>query len=254
MSYLHALYARSSAPLSPDRCGRCDGITKELYRCKSCFESSPLCLTCLMNDHKRHPLHTVQAWTGAFWKDASLAKLGMVLHLGHHGQPCPHANGTSSIWVGDITGFTSLNVSYCCHKKRPSQATQLLQVGLFPCTDDSPQSAFSLLLLEHFAVFGTMGKTSGFRYYSVLKRLTRTGFPAKVPDRYRELLQAHRKYAHLMSLKRSGAMFPPHPNKAYEDTLTIQCVACPNTGVSFNPMDVLPAEMYVSFSSFDNQR
>ncbi|KAG9125707.1 hypothetical protein FRC07_006517 [Ceratobasidium sp. 392] len=171
------------------------------------------------------------------WDDASLADLGLVCHLGHEGQQCHLAGGESSVWVGDLHGFSKLRVLYCVHPNAPSKAIQLLRAGIFACSDTEPQSGFTLNLLEHFTVFATLGKTSGFRYYSVLQRLTSTGFPSTVADRYQELMHTQRKYAHVVSLKRAGALY-----KSGRTSRTIVCVACPRPGVNFDPKEILAEE------------
>ncbi|KAB5588175.1 hypothetical protein CTheo_8383 [Ceratobasidium theobromae] len=121
-------------------------------------------------------------------------------------------------------------------------ALLLLRAGLMPCTDAERRSAFTLALLDHCAVFSTLAKTSSYRYYSVLKHLTHTGFPGQVSDRYHEFLQAQRKYSYLMALKHSGTAFDTEQGDLDTGSLAIDCVACPKPGVNFNLADVLPAE------------
>ncbi|KAG8735321.1 hypothetical protein FRC10_010740 [Ceratobasidium sp. 414] len=83
---------------------------------------------------------------------------------------------------------------------------------------------------------------SGHRYNAVLKRLTNTGFPATVSDRYRELLLTQRKYAFATLLKRSGALFQPSAGAVAPKSLAIYCSSCPHVGVNFRPEDVTPDE------------
>ncbi|KAF9225444.1 hypothetical protein BS17DRAFT_682134, partial [Gyrodon lividus] len=57
------------------------------YRCMGC--SQPLfCTQCCQKQHYMLPFHWIKQWTGTF-QDSSLCLAGMVLHLGHCGQPCP---------------------------------------------------------------------------------------------------------------------------------------------------------------------
>jgi hypothetical protein len=155
-----------------------------------------------------------------------------VLHLEHSQAQCQHS-APSRIWVGDILGFSTVNVCFAPITNTDTKGRQLLRFGLFPCSDIFPKSAFTLAALEQFSLFGTLGKNSTHKYYAVLERLTKTGFPEDVPDRYRELALTHRKYCFLLHLKRSGKAYAPHPDPAFEDSMAIRCVACPQPGVNF---------------------
>ncbi|QRW25950.1 Transposase family Tnp2 protein [Rhizoctonia solani] len=88
-----------------------------------------------------------------------------------------------------------------------------------------------LELLEHFTTFSTLGKTSGYRYYSVLKRLSHTGFPGQ----------------------RAGAVYRKEGDPETSGSLAIPCIACPRPGVNFNIDDVpLEERMFFMFwFSFD---
>ncbi|KAG8717463.1 hypothetical protein FRC08_007395 [Ceratobasidium sp. 394] len=242
-SYIHALYTRDASPHTANRCSRCTTTSPTLFRCRSCIGAFPVCQSCILEVHRHFPLHSVLAWTGSCWEDASLADLGLVCCLGHEGSPCDLTRNVSTILVGHVLGFLSVKIRYCTHPGAPSKAVQLLQIGIFPCSDIDPQSAFTVDLLEHFTIFSTLGKTSGFRYYSVLQRLTNTGFPSKTSDRYRELLQTHRKYAHVMALKRAGTLFQQDAGAARNGSLALECIACPRPGINFNFGDLLPEEI-----------
>lgn len=81
------------------------------------------------------------------WIEASLATLGLVLHLGHRGNACPLGHSVSKLIVGNQNGFTTVKVEYCRHANAPSKALQLLSAEFFPCSDHHPRSAFTLPLL-----------------------------------------------------------------------------------------------------------
>jgi hypothetical protein len=195
-----------------------------------------------VSSHRQLPTHTILVWKDSFWGNYSLAELGLVIHLHPPLDVCPRGVNISSIWVGDILGFSRINVCYAPLTNKDTKGRQLLRFGLFPCSDISPKSAFTLAALEHFTLFGTLGKNSTYKYYSVLERLTKTGFPDDLPDRYRELALTHRKYLFLLSLKRSGKTYLPHPDPHFEDDMAIRCVACPHPGVNFKPEEVADDE------------
>jgi hypothetical protein len=203
----------------------------------------------MLSSHRQLPTHSIHIWSESFWDDYSLAELGLVIHLHSSKAECPHGN-LSGIWVGDILGFCKVNVCFAPVNNKDTKGRQLLRFGLFPCSDIAPKSAFTLAALEHFSLFGTLGKNSTHKYYAVLERLTRTGFPDDIPDRYRELALTHRKYSFLMSLKRSGKTYKPHSDKHFEDDMAIRCVACPQPGVNFKLDEVDEDERQVSHCAY----
>ncbi|QRV77073.1 hypothetical protein RhiJN_05088 [Ceratobasidium sp. AG-Ba] len=203
--------------------------------------------------HNHTPTHFIRRWNGKFWQSASLAELGLVLHLGHDGRRCAKSHVNDSLLVGDIHGFSNLEVTFCECDGHSSRTSQLLAAGFMACSDNLPQSAFTLNMLDHLSIFSTAGKCSVFKYYTVLKRMTQTGFPGKVADRYRELLQTLRKYNYLMSRKRSGAAFQRHSLEKDPGEQAIPCVACPRPTYNFNHHEVESDEKeYFRFwASFD---
>ncbi|KAG8715274.1 hypothetical protein FRC08_010770 [Ceratobasidium sp. 394] len=241
-SYVKLLFLRDAAPVG-DNCsycfGSCDGA---FYQCRTCLASSPCCKPCLLSRHCQSPTHFIRKWNGELWENESLTTLGLVLNLGHGGLSCPLAEHTVSILVGDLHGFSTIRVSFCHCPRHPSRSSQLLAAGMMPCTDQLPQSAFTLTMLDHLSVFTTTGKCSGFKYWTVLKRLTNTGFPGKVADRYRELLQTLRKYNHLIQRKRCGVLYQPHPLERDPTDQALHCIACPRPAYNFHECEIKCAE------------
>lgn len=190
-SYLSVLFRRDSPP--GKTCLSCNEPFQEFYRCKTCLDTSPCCKGCIVTYHLHSPTHHISKWNGEFWTEHSLAELDLVLHLGHPGNSpisdsaCDLSSDIYSLVVGDLHGFSTVKFTYCLHEGA-SRATQLLSAGLMPCTNDQPQSAFTLAMLDHLSVFTTTGKCSGYKYSNIIKHLTKSGFPGKVSNRYRELL------------------------------------------------------------------
>ncbi|EUC58248.1 hypothetical protein RSOL_241280, partial [Rhizoctonia solani AG-3 Rhs1AP] len=108
-----------------------------------------------------------------------------------------------------------------------------------PAPDYAPTSGFTIRLLRHFGIFSTLAKGSAHKYYAMLERQTRPGFPG-----------------YLLMLRRSGITFPQHPKPAFEDSLAIKCPACPNPGLNFELVEVPAEEVYwISFDgNFKNAR
>lgn len=176
----------------------------------------------------------MSCWNGSWWERTTLADLGLVVYLGHSGKKCERQTSHSSLWVGDVFGFQNVNVHYCAHDGHPPRYLQLLAVGLFPCSDATPQSAFTISLLEHYDICTTLGAMTGQKYYNVLVKETDAAFPHQVPDRYRELHGTHRRFAHLKNHQRSGTTYEPHPMERHRDHAVL-CVGCPSPGFNFDP-------------------
>ena len=48
-----------------------------------------LCEQCCVKSHQALPFHRIQYWTGKFFTPHTLDDLGLVIHMGHDGAPCP---------------------------------------------------------------------------------------------------------------------------------------------------------------------
>jgi hypothetical protein len=240
--YLAALFQRHAAPVS-SCCLRC-GTSSKIYTCDHCFGCEHICMRCLFLAHRQLPTHRVSCWNGTFWQPTSLYDLGLVIHLGHAGEPCElHTGVYHTLRVGDVSGFFNISVNYCAHDHSPPKSIQLLHLGLFPCSDIAPQSAFTLQLLKHYDISTTLGSMSGQKYYNVLAKMTDAGFPDQVPDRYRELLWTHRRFCHLKNAMRSGTTHQPHDLEKHRHDHAIKCVACPAPMFNYNPDDVSPPDL-----------
>ncbi|EUC54721.1 hypothetical protein RSOL_068660 [Rhizoctonia solani AG-3 Rhs1AP] len=143
-----------------------------------------------------------------------------------------------------MNGFSTVRVTFCgCRSsKELPRGLQLLDIGIFPCSDDQPKSGFTFAVLRFFSVFATLSKGSGHKFYSILERLTCPGFPGDLPNRSRELLATQRRFTYLLLLRRSGQAYPTATVLEGDDDLTIQCPACPNPGVNFDREEVNEAE------------
>ena len=59
------------------------------WRCLECIGGAYECSGCFRDRHKYLPFHRVENWTGTHFKQAWLCQVGVEIHLGHHGNPCP---------------------------------------------------------------------------------------------------------------------------------------------------------------------
>jgi hypothetical protein len=237
------MYDRDAPPVDA-KCDSCFTPAETIYRCTSCLGCSQLCVSCLIATHRLLPTHRPAKWSESIWVDTSLASLGLIFNLGHRGRPCEKSSNYSELLVGDLNGFTAVNVRYCAHADPApiAKPLQLIAAGIFPCSDIHTRSAFTMSVLDQYNISTTLGKTSGHKYYSILERVTKPGFPADVPDRYREMMSVHRRFAHILNLRRSGASYAQHSTDVHPGDQALDCVACPRPGFNFNWNEVLSSE------------
>ncbi|KDN41115.1 hypothetical protein RSAG8_07669, partial [Rhizoctonia solani AG-8 WAC10335] len=246
-TYVRITYERDAPPRELT-CNGCNATCTPIYRCTSCISGPHMCGTCLVTSHRHLPTHRPQEWTGTFWHQTSLADLGLIIYLGHEGTLCEtnvkkdKVIKTSTVCVGDMSGFVNVRVQYCNHDKKVTKAHQLLKAGLFPCTDITPKSAFTMSLLDTYNTFATLGRTSAHKFYLVLERLTKPGFPKDVKDRYRELIYTHRRFLHVLNLRRTGHLFNSHPSELKPGDQALPCGFCPRPGYNFEWSEVDPKE------------
>ncbi|KAG2064162.1 hypothetical protein BDR04DRAFT_966846, partial [Suillus decipiens] len=55
-------------------------------RCHSCMSESLFCTHYCRTVHHLMPFHQISQWTGEFFKDTSLTKIGLKIHLGCQGK------------------------------------------------------------------------------------------------------------------------------------------------------------------------
>jgi hypothetical protein len=58
---------------------------------------------------------------------------------------------------------------------------QLLDMKLFPATDERPKTAFTFHVLRHFHAFNLSAKMAAFDFHSAMTQLTDSVEPHKVP-------------------------------------------------------------------------
>ncbi|KAG1843425.1 hypothetical protein C8R48DRAFT_559693, partial [Suillus tomentosus] len=253
--YLDLLLRREGPP-SNRMCSVCpkDGV----YRCHGCMGEPLFCTHCCRTFHSRMPFHRIGQWTGGFFEDTSLTKIGFEIHLGHAGQPCPGLTDewcdtddegdqfTDGPWIPlvndprmtmvvDTSGLHSMMIRFCQCTGALSPDMQLFETGLFPASFTSPKTAFTFAVLDDFLLDNLECGTSAMNYYSKLRRITSSVFPHLVPDRYRELMRVGRQWRQVKQLKWHGFGHEKRKPKAGE--LALFCPACPQPGVNLSMSD-----------------
>jgi len=190
-------------------CRQCTTNAGE-FRCKDCFGQALLCHSCCLEAHSCLPFHSIEKWTGEFFKKTSLHAEGFILHLGHRGLPCPtntaspaaepetsedrecdradeillegwEPRDTRTLVIVDISRVHQLIVSWCCCRGAPDHATQLFQHHLFSASTSQPSTAFTFAVLEYFHVDAVECKTSASSFFNKIRRLTDFTSPQSVP-------------------------------------------------------------------------
>ncbi|KAH9918526.1 uncharacterized protein BXZ73DRAFT_11685, partial [Epithele typhae] len=59
------------------------------WRCLDCDSRPTFCTACCRKKHNDHLFHRVEVWTGTCFRPAWIQDLGVQLHCGHGGVPCP---------------------------------------------------------------------------------------------------------------------------------------------------------------------
>ncbi|KAG2057627.1 hypothetical protein BDR06DRAFT_969387 [Suillus hirtellus] len=156
-------------------------------------EGPPLNRMCSMV-HRCMPFHRISQWTRGFFEGTSLTKIGLEVHLGHKGKPCPGLtdkwcdtddegdNLSEGPWIPllndpwmttvvDTSGLHSMMVRFCKCVGALSPDMQLFKTGLFPASFTSPKTAFTFVVLDNFLLDNLECGTSAMNYYSKSRSL-----------------------------------------------------------------------------------
>ncbi|KIK39195.1 hypothetical protein CY34DRAFT_25361 [Suillus luteus UH-Slu-Lm8-n1] len=226
---------------------------------------SLFCTDCCRIQHQRHPFHCISQWTGSFFQETSLIKVGLHIHLAHNSTPCPSSSTDYSsdvfqwsdtdddidhdypegpfippvrdphqlaITVVDKSGVHSLSICYCHCPGALSRDMQLFQAGLFPASFTRLKTAFTFAVLDDFLLDNLECGTLAMNYYNKIRRLTSSIFPLMVPDCYRELMRAARQWQQCKLYKWHG--FAHKADQPKDGELTLFCPACPQPGINLD--------------------
>ena len=113
--------------------------------------------------------------------------LGLVVHLGHGGKPCPNSfPSEKNLVVIDLTGIQDVRVSWCnctLFTHDVPRRTQLLRLGWYPATFERPNTVITFNALSFFHSLSLHAKTNFYDFYETLKtRIDNSGFH-RVPVR-----------------------------------------------------------------------
>ncbi|TFK80385.1 hypothetical protein K466DRAFT_455186, partial [Polyporus arcularius HHB13444] len=235
------------------------------WRCVTCHGRPTFCKDCCYAVHAKHPLHRVEFWQGAFFQPAWLRQVGVQVHCGHGGDPCPELQRYSQpndtainvedlpsvgeplrqqpwsttptafandrmVVVVDTDGIQELPFTFCACPGAARPDLQLLDLGLYPASESRPTTVFTNRLLDDFLLSNKECNASARSYFNALRRRTNNAFPHMVPDRYRELLRVSRQWRNLKMRKWAG--FGHRQDPVRPGDLAVRCPACPQPGLN----------------------
>ncbi|KAJ7085635.1 hypothetical protein B0H15DRAFT_760858, partial [Mycena belliarum] len=122
--------------------GVCPGCSMQRaeYRCRLCMTGGEMvCSACIVEHHKRTPLHVVEVWNGKSFQRQTLKDLGLRIQLGHWYQrdracPVPEPAPGDAFVIVDNNGVHEVGLDFCGCGGGGSHTRQLLRAGLFPAT------------------------------------------------------------------------------------------------------------------------
>jgi CxC2 like cysteine cluster associated with KDZ transposases len=182
-------------------CLMCHSKMDPFYRCLDCHGSGVICGGCCVLDHAKHPFHKIQKWNGQYFETSSLHDIGYILFVGHGGRKCSgcsdkeedammeEASGSKAEANRTLPNFTVVDtggvfihrIQWCCCVDAPPKFIQLLQIGLYPASITSPQTAFTFRLLDYFQLDALECHTPALNFYTKLRRLSNRFYPEEVP-------------------------------------------------------------------------
>ncbi|EUC61585.1 hypothetical protein RSOL_400650 [Rhizoctonia solani AG-3 Rhs1AP] len=219
----------------------CETPQGERFRCHDCITDHRFCRPCLKSLHRFLPHHRISRWDGITWTRSSLLAEGSHLNLSNHQGSCLRSP-SRRLLLGDVNGFSEIEVTYCLCPNAAEPYVQLLRSSIMPCSTDKPSSGFTFRALRLFDFLAADAKLSCSRYHAVLQRQTNNIEPEEHPPRLRELLRVSRQWNFLQQLKRSG-----QSSTAPESLgcLALRCPACPRLDVNHTQDDISPSSRYL---------
>ncbi|TCD64122.1 hypothetical protein EIP91_004535, partial [Steccherinum ochraceum] len=205
-----------------------------------CVQLPMLCRSCILKEHAHTPFHKAQVWEKdkRYWFTQSVARVGLILNLGHGGQKCRDARDQPRQMVAvHESGLTSIPVHFClCADKGTGiavpESIQLLEAGFWPGSWLEPRTMFTLGVLDEHAVLSRSAALSTDAFWKYLVRNTDGVDPSTVEDRYKSFLTAAREYQVLTSAKRQGLSTLKEMKYA---SMAVLCPACPQPGINLDP-------------------
>ncbi|KAJ7173392.1 hypothetical protein C8R46DRAFT_893031 [Mycena filopes] len=226
---------------------------KTIFRCKDCFKPSLYCRSCMVARHEESPFHRVEEWRGKHFsrvtwglvEDQPAPVLQTCLRSHSSTMRCPQVTTTTTqsqnMTIVHHNGFHTFKFEFCSCSPGQGLALlphwrQLLDVGLFPASYISPQTAFTWDVLKQFHIHCLTSKKSAYDYMKALCKLTNNAFAHDVKDRYREFQFAYRIWRYLALERRTGQAYhiDEYLSHRRKSSLTLRCPGCPEVGFNIS--------------------
>lgn len=109
----------------------------------------------------------------------SCQSLGIQIHLGHNGYPCPIPGKlVNNFTIVHTNGLHLCSIQFCgCYSSHGGSApnVQLLRYRIFPASALHPQVGFTFSVLEFFHGLTLQSKVSAYDYYMALAKQSSNG-------------------------------------------------------------------------------
>lgn len=192
---LEQLHDYERGPSEEEKCAQCKKVTEVWYRCRDCVLPPTVCQQCLLDAHAHNPFHSVEDWhpSRRFWDRKLLTSLDVIIKLGHGREGCDKVTvDPRNMQIVSEAGVHGIKVQFCECKDAETQlkvpdATQLLRAGFWPASWDTPQTAFTIRVLESFTMASNQCHTSAHDFYATLRLKTNFVRPKDVPVRGQNL-------------------------------------------------------------------
>ncbi|KAG1723451.1 hypothetical protein EDB19DRAFT_1898080 [Suillus lakei] len=241
--------------------------TDGVYKCHNCFSEPLFCTNCCRMEHQRLPFHRISQWTGSFFEDCCLVKTGLVISLGHNGNPCPcqdykvndigdegffaetgadneHADNTqgtppnpndteldgqpAGMWYSKDADDLPTGVPFI---KNSKTMMTIVDKSRYCMCANAPGTDIQLFQMGLFpASFSQPKTTFTFDCGTSVMNYYNNVFPHLVPDCYQELMRVARQWWQLKLLKWNS--FGHEAKDITPGDLALFCPACPQPGIN----------------------
>ncbi|KAJ7194996.1 hypothetical protein GGX14DRAFT_555609 [Mycena pura] len=241
---------------------KCGSGELRLVRCLDCLQAPIVCRQCFLRGHRQTPTHWASVWNEKerfFEKtDISCVRSNSAIYLGHDGEFCPHALPRQDFTLVDTNGTHATVICFCGCDGALLPWQQLLRAEIFPATITSPQTGFTIRVLEQWREYRHQGHLSIWDFVHILQRLADAWTPSRVPNVSKYFDNISRYFQYLDTCLVRGQQHGvddvllgederayPHRPPGYQGTV---CAACPEPGVNMPLTNSVPYHLRHLFS------
>ncbi|KAJ7754658.1 hypothetical protein DFH07DRAFT_868558 [Mycena maculata] len=224
------------------------GEASPKFRCEhqTCVGADMYCAECIVKNHRALPAHWIEEWKGTVFKRTSLAKLGLVVQLGHpRGYGCPNSTDAhKNFTLINDTGIHTINLRFCGAR-------------WWPATSRDPQTCATFAVIRLFRFLNCQGKLTAHDFMKSLELLTNNDGLTPPPSRRRAFREIVRQYRMNSPMVRAGR---GHDDSGIAGTaqgeLAPLCRQCPQPGKNLETdwekinWDLMPEDLRYKYFTF----